>query len=575
LEQIEKRMVIAADNTKIPAYLTPPLRWLMLARVVIVTFILGLATFIEVMRMEPLSSISASALFTIVLLTYIISILFLFLLKVIRNITLNIYIQSICDVVLVTALVYATGGIRSIYSVFYPLVIIYSVLFLGRKGGLIVASTAGLFYGLFANLEFYGVIYPVFPIPIPDYQLNLGYVFTRIIAHLLSFYLIAFLASFVVEQERKTRTLLVEKQTAFDKLDILHRSIIESVDTGILTINLRGQIKSLNRAAAEITGLSLHRIENEAFFDVFPDCPSLGEQQSTNVHRSAAKTRFEMGFERGDGRKLLLGGSVSPLRDPSGVTIGNIIIFQDLTAINEMKESLEKSRRLAFIGEMAAGLAHEIRNPLASISGSIQMLRKDLALNDVNTRLMQIILRGKDQLESFLKDFLLMARPAPGVREVLDIKETIKDVIESLRCVSDWHGLIEVTMILADDPLFVEANKSEIRQVIWNVILNALQAMPEGGMLRVEACHAEIEGCAGSAIKIRDTGCGIRDQDVQRIFEPFYTTRDTGTGLGLAVVNRIIESYRGRIHLQSEVGTGTVFTIWLPTREVIVAVKSS
>jgi two-component system, NtrC family, sensor histidine kinase PilS len=563
------------NNTTIPEYLTSQLRWLMLARVVIVTFLLGLATFIEVMRMEPLSTISASVLFTTILLTYIFSILFLFLLKYIRNITLNIYIQSICDVALVTAMVYATGGIRSIYSVFYPLVIIYSVLFLGRKGGLVIASAAGIFYGLFADFEFYGVIYPVFPIPIPDYQLHAGYVFTRIITHILSFYLIAFLASFVVEQERKTRTLLAEKQTAFDKLDLLHRSIIESVDTGILTINLRGQIKSLNRAAAEITGLSFHKIVNEKFSDIFPDCPSLLEEQHTDGNRILARTRFEMAFRTGDGRKQLLGGSVSPLRDPSGVTIGNIIIFQDLTAINEMKESLEKSRRLAFIGEMAAGLAHEIRNPLASISGSIQMLKGDLTRNDTNARLMQIIIRGKDQLESFLKDFLIMARPAPGVREALDVRETIRDVIESLRYISDWHELLEVNTHLTDGPLFIQANKIEIRQVIWNLILNAVQAMPEGGILRVEARHSEIEGRNGAEIRIGDTGCGIRDQDLQRIFEPFYTTRDTGTGLGLAVVSRIMEAYRGRIHMQSEPGKGTVFTIWLPVQEAAVSAEGS
>ncbi|MBE0557963.1 MAG: PAS domain S-box protein, partial [Proteobacteria bacterium] len=254
--------MVIVDNSKIPEYLTSRLHWLMLARVVIVTFILGLATFIEVMRMEPLSSISASALFTTILVTYILSIFFLFLLNHSRNITLNIYIQSICDIALVTAMVYATGGIRGIYSVFYPLIIIYSVLFLGRNGGFVIASVAGIFYGLFAGIEFYGMIYPVFPIPMPDLQLNPGYVFNRIITHILSFYLIAFLASFVVEQERKTRTLLVEKQTAFDKLDLLHRSIIESVDTGILTVNLKGQIKSLNRAAAEITGLTINEVEN-------------------------------------------------------------------------------------------------------------------------------------------------------------------------------------------------------------------------------------------------------------------------------------------------------------------------
>ena len=240
-----------------------------------------------------------------------------------------------------------------------------------------------------------------------------------------------------------------------------------------------------------------------------------------------------------------------------------------------MKESLEKSRRLAFIGEMAAGLAHEIRNPLASISGSIQMLKGDLALNDVNTRLMQIILRGKDQLESFLKDFLLMARPAPGVREVLDIKETIRDVIECLRCIADWHESLEVTMILADHPIFVQVNKTEIRQVIWNLILNAVQAMPDRGILRVEARHAEIGGREGAEIKIGDTGCGIRDQDLQRIFEPFYTTRDTGTGLGLAVVNRIVEAYQGKIHMHSELGKGTVCTLWIPAQEATVAVEAS
>ncbi|MBE0557301.1 MAG: hypothetical protein IH628_08720 [Proteobacteria bacterium] len=288
-----------------------------------------------------------------------------------------------------------------------------------------------------------------------------------------------------------------------------------------------------------------------------------------------AKTRFEMAFLTGDGRKLLLGGSVSQLRDPSGLTIGKIIIFQDLTAMNEMKESLEKSRRLAFIGEMAASLAHEIRNPLASISGSIQMLKGDLVLNDTNARLMQIIVRGKDQLESFLKDFLLMARPAPGIREALDVKQTIREVIESLRCISDWNRLIEVTMLLTDEPLFIQANRTEIRQVIWNLVLNAVQAMPEGGILRIDARPVEIEGRAGAEIRIADTGCGIREQDRQRIFEPFYTTRDTGTGLGLAVVNRIIAAYRGKIHMQSESGKGTAFTLWLPILDVVVAAEAS
>jgi two-component system, NtrC family, sensor histidine kinase PilS len=544
--------------------MTSRFRWLMLARVLIVTFLLGLTTFIETMGMASQSTISISMLFSTILMTYILSILFLLLPKYLPNISMNIYIQSICDITLVTAMVYATGGIRSIYSVFYPLIVIYSVIFLARKGGFIIASAASIFYGFFSSLELNGLIYPLLAGPTSNDPLTAGYVFTRIITHIFSFYLIAFLASFVVEQERKTRTLLAEKQGAFDQLDLLHRSIIESVDTGILTIDLKGQIKSFNRAATEITGLSFRNIGNRKLSDIFSQAPPLQTEFEIGGKRSLIKTRFETTFLTDDNRRVALGGSVSPLKDPTGVLIGNIIVFQDLTAINEMKESLEKSRRLAFIGEMAASLAHEIRNPLASISGSIQMLREDFTRSETNARLMQIILRGKDQLESFLNDFLLMARPAPGISEMLNIRETIREVLDSLRCVADWHERLDVVMTLPEKPLEIKANKLEMRQVIWNLILNAVQAMPESGELKVEAHPVRSGERDGVEIKIGDSGSGMKETDLKRIFEPFYTTRDTGTGLGLAVVSRIIESYEGRIQVQSESGKGTIFTLWIP-----------
>jgi two-component system sensor histidine kinase PilS (NtrC family) len=554
------------ENRIFPDNTTPRLRWLMLSRVAIVTFLLGIATFVEVKGMEALSTISAPTLFKTILLTYVLSIVYLFLLKYVRNLSWNIYIQSICDIILVTGMVYATGGIHSIYSVFYPLVIIYSVLFLGRRGGLIIASAAGIFYGLFADLEYYGVIYPVFSIPNQDYFPNAAYVFMRIITHIISFYFIAIVSSFVVEQEKKARTLLAEKQSAFDQLDLLHRSIIESVDTGILTVNLKGQIKSFNRAAAEITGFSFRDVENRIISDVFPNFPSLPKEKYPEGYRQTVRIRFETTFNTGDGRRLSLGGSLSPLRDPRGLTIGNIIVFQDLTEINEMRESLEKSRRLAFIGEMAAGLAHEIRNPLASMSGSIQMLNQDLSHSETHRKLMQIILRGKDQLESFLKDFLLMARPAPGVREEIDLRDMIMDIIDSIHFVPDWHEPVRIDLHLKDDPLSIHANRTETRQILWNVILNAIQAMPEGGALTVEAHCRRSDEKDGVEIRIIDTGCGIEKNRLPKIFEPFYTTRDTGTGLGLAVVNRILEGYSGKIDIQSEEGRGTACTIWLPCR---------
>lgn len=545
---------------------TSRLRWLMLSRVAIVTFLLGIATFVEVKGMQTLSEISASTLFKTILLTYILSIVYLFLLKYVRNLLWNIYIQSLCDVILITGMVYATGGIQSIYSVFYPLVIIYSVLFLGRRGGLVIASASSIFYGLFADLEFSGVIYPVFLIHNQDYFPNAAYVFMRIITHIISFYFIALLTSFVVEREKRMRTLLAEKQSAFDQLDLLHRSIIESVDTGIMTINPERQIKSFNRAAAEITGLPFREVKNRIISEVFPDFPPLPKEKNPDGYRQAARTRFETTFHTGDGRSLSLGGSLSPLRDPQGITIGNIIAFQDLTEINKMRESLEKSRRLAFIGEMAAGMAHEIRNPLASMSGSIQMLSQDLSHNETHEKLMQIILRGKNQLESFLKDFLRMARPAPGVREEIDLRDMIRDVLDSLRFVPDWHEPVQIDLHLKDDPLSFHMNRTEGRQVLWNVILNSVQAMPEGGTLTVEARCCRKDERDGVEIRINDTGCGIEKSRLPKIFEPFYTTRDMGTGLGLAVVSRILEGYQGKIDIQSDPGKGTTCTIWFPAR---------
>jgi two-component system sensor histidine kinase PilS (NtrC family) len=564
-----------AENSKLPNYLTSRIHWLLLSKVIIISFLLAMTAFVEIKQMGALLAISASILFKTILLAYCLSLLFIGILKYIRNISLNIYIQSICDIALITAMVYATGGIHSIYSIFYPLVIIYSVLFLGKRGGLIVASVAGIFYGLLCHLEFYRVIYPQMYVSGLAYHLSNSDMLTRIITHILSFYLIAFLASFVVEQERKVRILLAEKQSAFDQLDLLHRSIIESVESGIMTVNLNGQIKSFNRSATEITEFAFREIVNHHFSEIFPDGPDLDGKQNTSQNLSFAKTRFEILFSTRSRKKLVLGGSVSPLRDPKGIMIGNIVVFQDLTQINEMKKSLERSRQLAFLGEIAANMAHEIRNPLASITGSIQMLKRSLVQDKTNARLMQIILRGKDHLESFLKDFLLMARPALGAREEIDIRETIKDSIESLRYVADWHELLDVVMVLTDDPLYIRANKTEIRQILWNLMLNAIQSMPDGGVLKVEARPARVGERDGAEINICDTGCGIEEQQFSKIFDPFFTTRDAGTGLGLAVVNRILDAYGGKIHMQSEPGKGSIFTVWIPVQVTVSTVVVS
>jgi two-component system sensor histidine kinase PilS (NtrC family) len=540
------------------------LRWLLLTRITIATFLLGITVFINIRKTELLPETSVTALYVLILLTYLLSIIYIIIPKFIQNLKINVYIQTLCDVLLITGLVFVTGGIRSIYSVFYPLVIIYSVLFLERRGGLIIASASSILYGLLLDLEYYQIILPLYDMAIHDYPYSAGYVFTRIFIHILSFYIIAFLASFVVEKEKMARTLLAEKETAFDQLDLLHRSIIESVDTGIMTINLQGKIKSFNRTAEEITGFSFTEIENRNINDIFPGYSDIFENIRKEDLRKSVKNRFDMVIPRKMYNNMILGCSVSTLKDNKGKRIGDILIFQDLTLIKEMENALEKSRRLALIGEMAAGLAHEMRNPLASILGSIQVLKRDLKLNDSDERLMQIIMRGKDQLESFIKDFLLLARPTSGNHEPILVDQIVEDVLESIHYVPDWNDHININLSLSDH-LTVYANKTEMREVIWNLVLNAIQAMPEGGILSVETKVINNDASKEFVeLRITDTGYGIDNQYLEKIFEPFYTTKEKGTGIGLAIVNRIVESYAGHIKVESTPEKGTTFIVTLP-----------
>ncbi len=540
------------------------LRWLMVSRVAIVTFLLVITAFVNVQETEIFPQKVLTLLYVLCGLTYFLSLGYLLVLKFVKKIRLNIYIQAIIDVVLITFLVYVTGGISSIYSVLYPLVIIYSVLFLEKRSGLIIASASGILYGLLIDLEYYGIVPLMNAISIHDYNLGAGYVFSRIFIQLLSFYIIGLLASFVVEQERRMRTLLAEKESAFDQLDLLYRSIIESVETGIMTINLQGKIKSFNKAAEEISGLTFAEVENRQILDMFPCFARIEGKTDGSDTQYRSNDRHNIEFTRRDNNKLILNCLLSPLKDSVGRRIGSIVIFQDITSMVEMEEALQRNKRLAIIGEMAAGLAHEMRNPLASLSGSIEILRRDLQLSSADKKLMQIILKGKDQLDHVIKDFLLLARQAPGERETVFVKGIIEGVIDSIKYMPDWNDDIGVRLELPDN-LSIHANRTEIREVVWNLVMNAVQSMPEGGQLSV-AMQKMHSGADGECIQIQvsDTGYGIEEKCQDKIFEPFFTTKERGTGLGLAIVNRIVEGYKGKIFIRKGNEKGTVSTVSLP-----------
>ena len=541
------------------------LRLLIISRVIIITLFLGVAIFIDIKKTGfPVSVGTLNFFYFLIAATYFFSIGYIQLLKIIKNIRINIYLQLGVDIILTTVLVYITGSLRSNYSVLYPLIIIYSVIFLGRYGGLIIASAAGILYGLLLDFEFYKLIPHFFTVE-HSYDFTAEDVFIRILVHIVSFYILAYLASFVVEQEKKTRFLLQEKESAFNQLDRLFRSIVESVDTGVMTINLQGIIKTFNRAAEEITGFELAGVANRQLADILPE---FVPYFNGGLIKESNKSRMEIKIRGAQKKEIHLGCSISPLKDKNDKQIGTILIFQDLTEIKQMEETLEKSKRLALIGEMAAGLAHEMRNPLASITGSIELIKQVRNLDETDERLMQIIFRGRDRLESFVRDFLLLARPIPATRELVDVNEITEEVLENIKLSGDWMNEITINCIFAEK-MIAYANKEQIRQVIYNLVLNAVQAMKEGGVLTIKIQLIKHLNQEGVEITITDTGCGIEEKNLNQIFEPFYTKKDKGTGLGLTIVGRIVDGYGGRIKIESVLNQGTSCTVWLPGKKEI------
>ena len=552
------------ENTKEENY-KKPLRILIISRVIIISLFLGLAIFITIKSPGfPISQNILYLLYFIIVLTYMFSVVYSLMLKFLDNLRFNIYLQLTVDVILITLLVYLTGCVRSNYSVIYTLVIIYSVIFLGRKGGFIVASAASISYGLLLDFEFYKLLPSISSLE-RDYNLSVGDVFVRILVHIISFYVLAFVSSIVVERERKTRSLLEEKESEFDQLDLLFRSIIESVDAGVMTINLKSTIKTFNRAAEEITGFPLAEVKNRRIADVFPELVQFFAMEKINEQ---IINRKEILFTGKKGKKINLGCSISPLKDKYDKQIGNILIFQDLSEIKLMEKNLEKSKKLALIGEMAAGLAHEMRNPLASITGSIELLKQGLNLNGTDKRLMQIILRGKNQLESFVRDFLLLARPIPTSRELVDLNEVTEEVLENIKLIDDWTSAIKIVKVFSDKAKAL-ANREQVRQIIHNLVLNAIQSIEEDGVLSVEIKKQKLNDQEDYVeIKVKDTGCGIEEKDLKKIFEPFFTNKGKGTGLGLAIVSRFVDGYNGRIKVESVINEGTTFIVWLPGKKV-------
>ncbi len=568
------------EKTLLVEDLKKRLQWLMFFRVIIASFFLGVAAITQWQRSDSYLSPHLVYYYGLIGTVYFCTFIYVFLMPVINNFQVFAHIQIFIDLLLVTVLIYITGGINSIFSFMYTISIISASILLYISGGIIAASVSSLFYCSLVTLQHYNFIFPFQTGYLTVKSYSGEPLYFPLIVNASTFFLVAFLSSFIAEQGKKSRIQLQEKQIDVENLEAFNENIIQSINSGLLTLDQESRVITFNRAAQQITGLVHSQVYMKNIEDVFPNLKF--PEHAGETDSKFANPRFETTFIKKSGKVLYLGFSLSILKDKSGNEIGKIIAFQDLTNFKEMQSYIQRMDRLAAVGRLAAGIAHEVRNPLASISGSIQVLEKSLELNDSDKRLMEIIIRESSNLSELISEFTQFARPGKLKKERFKLKHIVDEVIEIFKNSPECREVIRINQNIRDD-IYVQANYQQVKQVLWNLMINAAQAInsntgeisidariKEGGLQpsvsekniedekqdNTQACFIEIQ--------IHDTGCGISKEDIDKIFDPFYTTKDNGTGLGLAVVHRIIQEHEGKISVDSKKEEGASFTIYLP-----------
>jgi two-component system sensor histidine kinase PilS (NtrC family) len=547
------------------------LRWLMFFRAVVVTLLLGATAILEWRAKGFASLATLSPLYYLLALIYGLTIFYALLQRRLQNRKAFAYGQILGDVGFITLLIYFTGGIESIFSWVYILSIFSAGTILYRRGALLIASASSILYGTLLDLHYYRLVIPppTFLAPAPAYPSS--YVFYLIAVNMVAFFLVALLSAYLAEQVRQKEEELSRQIIDYRQLEELYRLIVQNVTSGLITIDEKNRITSFNRTAEEITGYRLEEVYQKEIGEIFPklfDGSQGLREASEGTRENRPLVRWETQFRTKEGKTLTLGFSASPLREAGGQKIGSVIIFQDLTKLREMEDELKRADRLAAIGTMAAGMAHEIRNPLASISGSIEILREESHSDAQRKKLMDIILREVNRLNSLVEDFLLFARPSSSSKEVIQLKEVLEEILKVFAHSPDYSQGIKVIANL-EDPVSIQGDPKQIRQVFWNLLINSAQSMPHGGELRVELRrYSDPFPLAASSgrgeVVIRDTGNGISEEDLPKIFDPFFSTKKDGTGLGLSIVHRIVEGHGGKISVRSQIGRGTTFTIHFP-----------
>jgi two-component system, NtrC family, sensor histidine kinase PilS len=512
------------------------LDWLVKVRVIVITFLLAIELAITTLTQ---TNVNTRLYVSLILLWYAISAMQMIFASFWQDTRGQARVQVITDLLMSTAVIYVTGGIDTSFNFLYPLIIIIASILIGEGWAYITATMSFIALGTMLELSHFGILRS-YAVTRPDFKSLQSIILINLFAYMT----VAYLSSRLSNRLRRMNVELQDKSGELENLQALHENIVNSISGGLITTDMAGSIKLVN-AAGE---LLLERDEIEMVGR------NVGEMFSDPLPQGEFARRQEVRAVTPSGKERVFGMTITARDVPGRGVIGQVYTLDDLTEIRRLEREVRLRDRLAAVGRLAAGIAHEIRNPLSSIAGSVKLLSGISALNDDQRMLVDIVMRESDRLNAIITDFLVYSREKKYELRTVDLIALLDDTLtllemrlENIRIVRNF----DVTMA----PTIGDGDK--LKQVFWNICENAVRAMEAGGSLTVAV--ADVNG--RWRVTFADTGGGIPAQLMEKMFEPFQSNFEGGTGLGLAIVYQILQAHDASIRANSKPGVGTEFVL--------------
>lgn len=534
------------------------LLWLISLRVVVASLLLGVGTLVHI---RARSVWPVDPFFALLGLTYSLSLFYALSLRFVERRRWLVDLQLCLDTLIISALVLITGGVTSLLSTLYPLAIVAANTLQGRRVGILVGVLSSVLYGGLVFVQYTGTFGLVAWLPVVELPpLRMG-IYT-IGSSVFGFMMVAMLSGYLAERVSRADARFEIASSQIADLEAFNQHVIESLTSGLVTTDHEGLVLTFNASAEKITGLDATGVIGTPVADVLQLPAGLTQDLRTGT---SGPEDLELEYQTGSGDRIELRVRMAPLKTPGGRP-GGLLVFDDVTRARQMERESRLKQRLAAVGEMAAGIAHEIRNPLASMSGSIQILRQDVPLNDEQERLMDIVLRESARLNETIESFLSYARPQRFSTQRLDLRRVVNDAALLLRHGAEACDRHTFDVVAPSQPVWYEADENQIRQIVWNLATNALHAMPDGGRLSLAVAS---DAAGETTLSVADQGVGIPSQELDEVLQPFHGSFKSGSGLGLAIVHRIVSDHDGEILIASKEGVGTTVSVRLPAQSRI------